>query len=255
MPLMIVQNKFKLVFGLIISLGLSWGLVSCSVLQSALPSGSDQADGDGQYVSQEQALESGEGDSLDDYNPDNPGDVSSAALVCPKDPTEFVLFLSHSWDFSPNRELDKMRVNGQTEPSSPCPFTVAGNTVLMEECRVPITNTGFIQTDGGPCDITSSGSAIITIDDASCDGGKITMTIVETIDPDSGSGAMNCPELSQPYFPFFPFSRTTRTFQIQVGGATASEVADPDLTNQFMYNKEWTIHAEGLESGTGTGGD
>lgn len=226
-------------------------VAGCSALQSVLPSGSDQADEDGQYVSQDQALESEEGDSIDDYNPDNPGDVSSVGLVCPKDPTVFVLFLSHTWDFSPNRELDKMRVNGQTEPSSPCPFMVAGSTVLMEECRVPITNTGFIQSDSGPCDITSSGSAIINIDDASCDGGIISMTIVETIDPDTGSGAMNCPGISQPYFPFFPFSRTTRTFQIQVGGATATEFADPDLSNQFMYNKEWTIHAEGYESGTG----
>ena len=211
----------------------------CSALQGTADPDQDS----GQLTSQEQALESG-----DDAPLDNPGDVSSAALVCPKDLTEFVLFASHTWDFSPNRELELMKVDGQTGASSPCPFSVAGNTVIMEQCKVPITNTGFIQTDAGPCDITASGTALISIEDASCDGGVITMTIVETIDPDSGSGAMNCPEISQPYFPTFPFSRTTREFHIQVGGAEASESVDPDLTGQFMYNKTWTIHSEALGS-------
>ena len=162
--------------------------------------------------------------------------------------TEFVLFLSHSWDFSPNRELDKMKIDGQTGASSPCPFSVAGSTVIMEECHVPITNTGFIQTDDGPCDVTASGEALVSIEDASCDGGVITMTIVETLNPDSGTGAMNCPNTSQPYFPFYPFSLTTREFHITVGGVEATESADPDLSGQFMYNKSWSVHSEALGS-------
>jgi hypothetical protein len=81
-------------------------------------------------------------------------------------------------------------------------------------------------------------------EDTSSDGGKITITIVETIDPDSGSGSMNCPNTSQPYFPFFSFSRTTREFYIQVGGAEASGSVDPDLSGQFMYNKTCIVHSE-----------
>jgi hypothetical protein len=240
MPLSTLRSKPFFVLSIILCISILMG--GCNALSGANTS----SDPDGQFTSQEQALESG--DDGGDVPLDDPGDVSSVALACPKDLTEFVLFVSHTWDFSPNRELDKMKVDGQTSASSPCPFSVAGSTVIMEECRVPITNTGFIQTDAGPCDISSSGTALISIEDASCEKGVITMTIVESIDPDSGSGSMNCPETSQPYFPLFPFSRTTREFHIQVGGAEASESADPDLSGQFMYNKNWTVHTESMIS-------
>ncbi|NQS90835.1 MAG: hypothetical protein HQ574_00365, partial [Chloroflexi bacterium] len=210
-----------------------------------LPSGSDQADGDGQYVSQDQALESEEGDSIDDYNPDNPGDVSSLALVCPKDPTEFVLFLSHTWDFSPNRDLEKMRVDGQTAPFVSCPLTVQGSKVTMKDCFFPITNTGFILTDDGSCDISASGDAILSADEPYCENGKVIITFIESIDPDATTnGAMNCPNKSQPYIPFYPPSITTRTFDIAVGGHTQTEDMNPDLSNQFKYHKEWTLFSK-----------
>jgi hypothetical protein len=220
----------------------------CNVLQNVgQPSGGDD-------VFDEIDL-SGDGD-VADY-PDDGEDTSAdevpppAAIVCPKGPEEFVLFVSHTWDFSPNRDVEKMKINGKTESSSPCPLTVAGSTVLMEECRVPITNTGFMQTDGGSCDISASGAALISIENAFCENGQVTMTIFETIDSDSGSGSMNCPNKSQPYFPFFPYSGTTRTFTIQVGGSIKTEDMDPDLSNQFKYNKEWTLHGPGLDSPTG----
>jgi hypothetical protein len=200
---------------------------------------------DGQFTSQEQALESDDGDG---DIPLDESDIDPVALTCPKEMTEFVLFVSHTWDFSPNRDLESMKVNGQTEPSSPCPFSVAGSTVIMEECHVPITNTGFIKTDDGPCDIQASGEALITIEEASCDGGLITMTIIEVANPDVGSGAMNCPNMSQPFFAFFPYSLTTREFFIKIGGFEATEFVDPDLSGQFMYNKSWTVHGEGYGS-------
>lgn len=240
MSFTISQKNLFLVLTILVCSSLIIG--GCSIL--GVPD--DPSDPDGQLTSQGQALESGDGEG--DTPLDDPGDVSSAALACPNEMTEFVLFATHSWDFSPGRELELMKVNGQTAASSPCPFSVAGSTVIMEDCSVPITNTGFIQTDAGPCDITASGVALITIEDAYCEGGVITMTIVETINADTGSGSMNCPETSQPYFPTFPFSRTTREFHIQVGGAEASESVDPDLSGQFMYNKTWSIHSETMQS-------
>ena len=230
MSLSALRLRSVLFFSLVLCFSIL--ISSCGILNAATTS----PDPDGQYTSQEQALDTGD------------GDVSPAALACPSEMTDFTLFVTHTWDFSPNRELDQMKVDGQTEPSSPCPFSVAGSTVIMEECHVPITNTGFIQTDAGPCDVTASGEALITIEDASCDGGVITMTIIETANPDVGSGAMNCPDMSQPYFPFFPYSLTTREFHIQVGGAEASESANPDLTGQFQYQKTWTIHTESMLS-------
>jgi hypothetical protein len=205
-------------------------LGGCSIFSAAPdPDGTD-----GQFTSQEQALGS--------------EDVEPHALACPSKTEEFVLFLSHTWDFSPNRDLELMKVNGQTAGSSPCPFSVTGSTVIMEECHVSITNTGFIQTDAGQCDISASGEALVSIEGASCTDGVITMTITETINPDTGTGAMNCPETSQPYFPFYPFSSTTRDFHIQIGGAETSDSADPDLSGQFKYNKTWTVHGESTGS-------
>jgi hypothetical protein len=188
----------------------------------------------------------GDGDMSD---PPPPGDSPPVALACPKDSTEFTLFISHTWDFSPNRDTEMMKVNGQTEPSSPCPITIAGGTVIMEACQVPFTSTGFIKTNDGMCDITASGSALVTLDDAYCEDAKVTLSIVENLDTDAPySGAMNCPDVSQPYIPFYPFSHTTRTFHIQVGGTTQTEDMDPDLSNQFKYQKEWTLYSVNLLS-------
>ena len=148
--------RLKLVLVLSILLCIAILISGCGILSG----GKSSSDPDGNYTSQEQALESDDGD-MD--IPSDETDLEPVALTCPSEMTEFVLFASHTWDFSPNREVDQMKVDGQTSPSSPCPFSVAGSTVIMEECHVPITNTGFIQTDDGPCDITASGEALISI--------------------------------------------------------------------------------------------
>jgi hypothetical protein len=142
----LLRSRSRLVLILSILIGLSLAISGCSILGAA----PDPVDPDYEYTSQEQALESGD-------------DIERAALVCPKDMTKFALFPAHTWDFSPSRDLELMKINGQTEALSPCPFSVAGSTVIMEECHVPITNTGFIQTDDGPCDITASGMAFVSI--------------------------------------------------------------------------------------------
>ena len=252
MKIVINKRMSRALLVLVLIAGMTFLIIGCSTLQSQSDPVGDEGgaldeidlsgeDGDG---SGSEGGDSGDGDAPID----NPGDVNSAAIACPSELTDFTLFVSHTWDFSPNRDLEKMRVNGQTNPSSPCPFSVAGSTVIMEQCRVPITNSGFIQSDDGSCDISSSGTALISIDDASCDGGVITMTFEESIDPDSGSGAMNCPNTSQPYIPIFPFSRTTRSFHIMVGGTDAIESVDPDLSGQFKYNKTWSVYSSALIS-------
>ena len=115
------------------------------------------------------------------------------------------------------------------------------------DCYFPFTSNGFIQTDDGPCDITASGTAILSVEDASCEKGIITMTITDVMDPEGEtSGAMNCPNRSQPYIPFYPFSLTTRSFRIAAGGDSQNEVMNPDMSNQFRYTKEWVLFSKGL---------
>ena len=239
---------------------LSLMVVSCSVLTSLSQSSRGSSDPDKQSGSQEQVLasedeeegasgESGEGESGDRDDGDGEDEDSEIAdltlPVCPEKPTEFILDIAHTWDFSPNRDLEQMRVDGQTAASAFCPLTVSGSTVIMEDCRIPYTTSGFVQTDEGPCDIHASGVAIISADEPYCKKGEIVITFIESVDTDAMSvGALNCPGYSGPFFTYFPYSLTTRAFHIQSGGDTQYEDADPDISLQFRYHKEWTLHSE-----------
>lgn len=167
---------------------------------------------------------------------------------CPGNPMALFLVVNHTWDYSPERDLAKMRVDGKTAPFVSCPLSVHGSKVTMEKCIFPFTNTGYWNTDAGRCDITASGDAILSVEAASCKDGKIILTIIETIDTDGGpSGTLSCPnESSTPFVPFYPYSRTTRTFDIIVGGIEQSEDMNPDLTGQYRYHKEWALHSTKL---------
>lgn len=174
-------------------------------------------------------------------------DIPPVWAHCPAEPMKMTMFIHHTWNFSPNREIEMMSVDGSTGALASCPMTVHKNEVTLEDCLIPITNTGFIQTDAGLCDISASGFAVITLEGGHCRDGVITLTISEDLDPDAGyEGAMNCPERSQPYIPYYPPSLTTRDFPLQVGGMSAAETADPDLSMQFQYSKEWTLISEEL---------
>jgi len=233
-------GKTRLAIFIILAISLTIALTGCSVLQSAGPVSGDTSDDDSQYESQEQALESEDGVSADESSAE---EYPLQVLTCPKNPMEFILVTTHTWDYSPNRDPELAQLNGQTGPAANCALTVHGRKVTMEDCQVAITNTGFVQTDEGPCDISSSGVALITADEAYCDKGKIIITIIESIDVEGeSSGAMNCPGFSQGWFPFFPHSLTTKSFVMQDGGYMQTEDMDPDLTGQFRYHKEWTLY-------------
>ena len=216
-------------------------LTACSILSAAgegseeesLPPDKEEPSSEN-LTSQEQALDSGD-------------DIPLEPLVdglCPKEGNEMTGFflIVHSWDFSPNRELEMMKVNGQTAEVSMCPMKLVGTKFSAKPCSVPFNNTGFIKTDDGMCDISASGSALIEFEDGYCEDGVVTVTVVENLDTDAAyNGAMNCPNVSQPYPPTYPPSRTTVRFEVASSGTTASESLDPDLTNQFKYDKKWTL--------------
>jgi len=216
-------------------------LTSCSIISTSgegsegesLPPDEEEPSSEN-LTSQEQALDSGD-------------DIPLEPLVdglCPKEGREMTGFflIVHSWDFSPNRDLEMMKVTGQTAEVSMCPMKLVGNKFSAKPCSVPFNNSGFIKTDDGMCDITASGSALVEFEDGYCKDGVVTVTIVENLDADAAyNGAMNCPNISQPYGPTYPPSRTTVSFKVDSSGSTASESLDPDLTNQFKYDKKWTL--------------
>ncbi len=214
-------------------------LTACSVLSAPVEQSSQGEES--RLATQEQALESDDEVSEADSS-DSGADVPPVWAHCPADPIEVTMFVHHTWNFSPNRETEKMSVDGRTGELASCAMTIHGSQVEMADCIIPITNTGFMKSDDGMCDITASGFALISLEEGVCQDGVIVLTLTETMDPGAGyDGAMNCPDISQPYIPFYPPSLTTREYAIQVGGMSATESMNPDLSNQFRYTKEWTL--------------
>lgn len=237
------QNFRSFYLALVVLLLISMIIAACSL--TAAPESKDEPSGQEEegynLAAQEQALEAGdEGSGIG--SSDSGEDVPPVWFHCPADPIKVSMFVHHTWNFSPNRETEQMSVDGRTGALASCTLTVDGSQVNMGDCLIPITNSGYVKTDDGMCDVTTSGFARISLEEGFCRDGVITLTLTENLDTEEGyEGAMNCPNTSQPYIPFFPPSITTREYPLQTGGMSATESMDPDLTNQFRYSKEWTL--------------
>lgn len=243
-----LKKSFFHAFLLLLIFSLVFGACSMLAESPGPDEGAESVSGEG---SEDQGTGEEEGDPVTDPAGGDQSasgeDIPPVALSCPKEPMEITMFIHHTWDFSPNRDTEMMKVNGSTAPLASCSLTVHKGKVSMEDCTIPVTNTGFMQTDDGPCDITSSGYAVISLEEGFCQDGVITLTISEILDPDAGyDGAMNCPNISQPYLPFYPPSLNTHEFPIQIGGMSATESMNPDLSGQFKYDKEWTLVSKDL---------
>jgi hypothetical protein len=227
-------RKFKLLIGIIIVILLV--LSACDIL-SLLPRGMDAGNG-------EPGQEEGDSDEIPEPGDQNP----PVAISCPSEPTQFTLFVSHTFDYSPGRNTQMMLISGSSGLSSPCSLTVDRERVTAQDCFIPYTNAGTVNTDAGPCQHDGQGQAILSIE-GSCSDGELTLTLTEMPDASAGlGGTLNCPQVSEPYVTFYPPSITTRTFVIQVGGYEATEDANPDISNSFTYHKSWTLYSQDLLS-------
>ena len=189
------------------------------------------------------------GEGSDGERNDEGDEIPILMAHCPSEPMAMNLILNHTWDFSPNRDLEKMRVDGSTGAYVSCPLTVHKDQVTMKDCYFPVTNTGYVNTDAGPCDIQATGGAVLSLDSGSCEDGVVTLLVTEMVNADVGlSGAMNCPKSSQPYFAFYPPSINSLEFPIGPSPAYQTEVMDPDLTNQYRYHKEWSLYSPDIPS-------
>lgn len=170
------------------------------------------------------------------------GEPVPVALGCPPEPTEYILFVTHTFNWSANRDTQHFFIEGSTAASSPCPLTIERADVTAAECRVPYSNSGTIVTDAGPCHQSGEGFAIVEVE-GSCTDGVVTLTIIESVDPDSAQGAsLSCPGVAPyPYLTYYPASHTTGLFTIASGGDDFTESVDPDLSGQFAYNKHWSL--------------
>ena len=171
-----------------------------------------------------------------------PDDVGPVALVCPSEPVSFELIVNHQFNWSPGRQTDQILVEGNTGPEASCQLTVNGNKVDAAECVVPYTNAGTFKGDGGECEHSGEGTALVEIE-GSCKDGKVTLEITEIQDPDASlGGTMTCPQanFTEPYVTFYPPSLTTEIFSIDLGGHTVTEDVEADPLG-FQYHKQWTL--------------
>jgi hypothetical protein len=244
----------KIYLVVVILLLVSFGLAGCSQNLQSQP---DPGGSDGEALD-EIDLSSGAKDADGDEGngeDSSAGEPDPAMAHCPVDPMQFNLVFNHSWDFSHNRELEKFKIDGSTAGAFiTCPLAVQGEKVTMYDCAFPITNTGFIQTDAGKCEINATGGGYLYFEEGSCKDGVVKIRISETVDADEAlSGTWDCPKVTQPYFAYYPASWHTLTFFISAQGDTATvtgkrtEIADEmDVSGAYHYTKEWTFYTSDL---------
>jgi len=237
------HRRFAALLGLLSAVSL---ILACALLPTGLPE-----DGGPSQDESTATPAGGQADNESLASEDNSladgGGPEPSAAACPNKPQQAILFISHSFDWSPNRDKNVAEINGRTEASAPCPLTIEGDKVTAGPCMVSYSNTGVVHGSDGDCQVQGQGQAEVDIE-GSCDQGVVTLTITEFPADESPGATMTCPGKTTPYVTYYPPSLTTRTFQIQVGGADASEDANPDLTNQFSYHKTWALRIEGLTS-------
>ncbi|MGD2058728.1 MAG: hypothetical protein PVF85_09495 [Anaerolineales bacterium] len=236
------------VFGLFCLLSLLIVNAACSVQ----PQNTDPGDG-GERSGDEGALNQNGLSGGAEPGSEGQGGVSGPiALVCPSETTYFRLQLNHNFTFSPGGNKELMQVSGNTLGSSWCLVAVTGAKVKAEPCLVDYEYHGWVQTDGGKCDITGTSTALVEIEgdcalsdpDASGDEGvaEVMLAITEGPDPDADlSGAMNCPNISQPYMGFYPPTFSVMSFLIDDQGSTDVDIDESDISGQFSYHKSWTL--------------
>jgi hypothetical protein len=166
----------------------------------------------------------------------------------------FNLALNHTWDFSPNRDLEHFKIDGKTAVLVFCPLTIYREKVTMPQCWFPVTNNGEINTDAGPCKINATGGGYLEMVRGKCKDGVVTITVLETVDADAGlTGETDCPKAVEPFFAFYPASQNTLTYMIAVGGETVTikgervvKADEMDISGVYHYTKEWTLYTPDL---------
>ncbi|MCJ7823638.1 MAG: hypothetical protein MUP44_01930 [Anaerolineales bacterium] len=206
------------------------------------PRGSEDETVQAELASQEQAL--GSDESSEGSNPDDSG---PARVLCPEQEIPYKLQFNHTFDFSPNRQTEIMRVTGQTTADAWCLVFISGTSVQADDCIVGYDYTGYIQGSDAKCDVSGSSTALISIEGECMPGvqgsefAEIYLTIMETENPDGDiSGALNCPGHSGTYIGFYPPTFFIATFPVTDTAAYDTDPG-PDLTGQFEFSKNYSL--------------
>ena len=185
----------------------------------------------------------GGNDKVDSNNTHGMEDIDAGpvALSCPSEPLSGKLEISHTFDWSPNRDIENIFIQGSTDEGVWCLITLDGNQVEVDECVITYSNNGYFKGDNGDCTVSGTGTAAVEVT-GSCRDGQINLEISEYIDEAELGAAMICPGgFTQPYPTFYPFTLKEVTFFIQLEGSTVTESVEVDISQSFSYNKSWTV--------------
>ncbi len=175
------HRRFAVLMGLLSIISL---MLACALLPAGLPGvgGASQGDPTAQPPSRQADNEGRAGEGPE-----------PVAAACPNKPQQAVLFISHTFDWSPNRDKSVAEINGQTEASAPCPLTIDGDKVTAGPCMVSYGNTGVVHGSDGDCQVQGQGQAEVDIE-GTCQQGVVTLTITEFPADESARGH---PDLSR----------------------------------------------------------
>jgi hypothetical protein len=160
------------------------------------------------------------------------------------EPAIFSIRSAHTFNWSPGRVTDKMLVNGNTTKGEICFVGTDTTEENPQQCRLPYSNSGYIQTDAGRCDLSGKSQALLEVV-VSCSQGNYLLDITEYQDPDAGvGGKMDCPQIpfTQPHATYYPGTISRISFPTSQLSYTANE-SGPDLSGSFEYAKSWNITA------------
>ena len=188
------------------------------------------------------AAEGGGEDQEGAEGPDDAGfDPGLVSLTCPTEREQFKLTISHTFNFSPNRQTDIYSVTAYTAPNSWCLVEVQGSQVFADPCNFTYTYEGFVTSEDVRCEMSGSGTASVDIS-GTCADGRVTLTIAEYSGNEGLGGTMSCPSVpTAPYGMDVPLTNETFTFAIATSGETFTASADPDTLGHFGYVKSWTL--------------
>ena len=159
-------------------------------------------------------------------------------------PARFSIRSTHTFNWSPGRVTDQILVNGKTTMGAVCHVGTGTTEENPRQCRIPYSNTGYIQTGAGRCNVSGKSQALLEVV-ASCSKGNYVLGITEYQDPDAGlGGEMDCPKIPmiQPHATYYPGTISRISFPTSQRSYTANEPG-PDMSGSFEYAKSWEITA------------
>lgn len=212
-----------------------------SQVQQQLQGGGDTSGAEGQASAGEGNDEDSEGEDGGEEEGNGGDDFGLVRLTCPEEAVPVKLAISHTFNWSPNRETNMISIEGTTQPNAWCMLTIAGSKVTAEPCNFSYHYEGFLTDGDATCQLAGDATAALEIT-GRCKDGRVYLELSEYANDEGLTGKLYCPEAPPvDWGCAYPPSLTQAEFSIAQGGETVTASRDPDETHSFKYDKSWTL--------------